>query len=147
MTVTATPVERLIAQHVSTYRSYGSRLLTLPLVGEAALLVLSAGSSHLLWQQMQYAFACALSAHSRLSSAPHCPVESAGRRLIVEMASAAQQYCLGRRLNCSEDDIVIAHVRKAKRFPGFEVSTGGGQHSFERAGANSFTRRQISISQ
>lgn len=65
----------------------------------------------------------------------------------METASAAQQYCLGRRLNCSEDDIVIAHVRKEERFPGFEISAGGGQHSFERAGANSFTRWQISISQ
>jgi hypothetical protein len=49
----------------------------------------------------------------------------------MEVALAARQYCLGRRLNCSEDDIEIAHVRKAKRLPGFEVSAGDEQRSFE----------------
>jgi hypothetical protein len=74
-------------------------------------------------------------------------VESIEARLSGEIASVAQRYCLGKRLNRSEDDIVVVHMRKVKRFPGFEASAGGGQHSFEWAGANSFTRRQISISQ
>jgi predicted Abi (CAAX) family protease len=96
---------------------------------------------------MQCVFACAQSAHNRLLLVPHCPVESAREDWTIGVALAAPQYCLGRRSNCSEDDMVIAHVRTAKRFPGFERSVGDGQRSFERAGANSSTRRQISIGQ
>lgn len=41
----------------------------------------------------------------------------------------------------------MVHVRKVERFPGFGIGAGDGQRSSEQAGANSFTRRQISIGQ
>jgi hypothetical protein len=96
-------------------------------------------STHLLSPQKLHASACAQSVHShRPSKSAHLIDLATGmsaRKVLV-----TQLCCLGKRSNCSADNMETPLGRKQQQFPGSDAANEDDMRSSGLAAASSFTR-------